>query len=127
MHVVEHLRTMKNLWDEIARLLKPGGRVYIETPGLESLATPSLPPSARDRVTMNFYDDPTHVQPVPVTSLAAAAVDVGLVVRKTGRSRNLLFAAMYPLLSIVPRAPRRYVAKLHWLGWSVYLTAQKPA
>src|SRR4051812_24410369 len=30
LHVVEHLRSMNNLWREIARLLKPGGRVYIE-------------------------------------------------------------------------------------------------
>src|SRR5205814_2717980 len=47
MHVVEHLRTMKNLWREVARLLKPGGKVYIETPGLDSMRTASPPPSLR--------------------------------------------------------------------------------
>jgi SAM-dependent methyltransferase len=127
MHVVEHLHTMKKLWGEIGRLLKPGGRVYIETPGLASLRTPSPPASLRGKVTMNFFDDPTHVEPVSIGSLMHFADDAALVVRETGRSRNWLFAAAYPLLSILPATRRRYVAKLHWLGWSVYLIAQKPA
>ena len=125
MHVVEHLRTMTNLWREIARLLKPGGRVYIETPGVESLTIPKVPPSLRGGITMNFYDDPTHVEPVPMSSLADAAAQVGLRVERTGRSRNWLFAAMYPLLSIRPTTRHRNVAKLHWLGWSAYLIARK--
>jgi SAM-dependent methyltransferase len=127
MHVVEHLRTMTNLWREVSRLLKPGGRVYIETPGPESVSTASPPESLCGKITMNFYDDPTHIAPVPLGSLGAAARDYGLVVTGTGRSRNWLFAAAYPLLSLLPTTRRKYVAKLHWLGWSVFLVAQKPA
>jgi 2-polyprenyl-3-methyl-5-hydroxy-6-metoxy-1,4-benzoquinol methylase len=127
MHVVEHLRTMANLWAEIARLLKPGGRVYIETPGPESITTPSPPASLRGKITLNFYDDPTHIHPVPIASLVSAARIVGLAPKKAGRSRNLLFAAAYPLLAILPLTRKRYVAKLHWLGWSAYLIAEKPA
>lgn len=127
MHVVEHLRTVTNAWREIARLLKPSGRVYIETPGLQSVTTPSAPESLRGKITLNFYDDPTHIHPVPIASLVSAATDVGLTVKKTGHSRNWLFAAAYPLLSLLPTTRKRYVAKLHWLGWSVYLVAEKPA
>lgn len=127
MHVVEHLQTMTNLWNEIARLLKPGGNVYVETPGPESVDTPSPPESLRGKITVNFYDDPTHIQPVTVTSLVAGATEVGLVAARSGRSRNLLFAAAYPALAILPANRRRYVAKLHWLGWSAYLIAQQPA
>ncbi len=127
MHVVEHLRTMTNLWGEIGRLLKPGGRVYIETPGLQSVTTPSAPESLRGKITLNFYDDPTHIRPVPIVSLVAAAEDAGLVVNTTGRSRNWLFVAAYLPLSLLPPTRRRYVAKLHWLGWSAYLIAEKPA
>jgi SAM-dependent methyltransferase len=127
MHVVEHLRTMTNLWHETARLLKPGGRVYIETPGLQSVTTPSPPKSFRGKITLNFYDDPTHIHPLSIASLVGAARDVGLTVKSKGRSRNWLFAAAYPLLSLLPATRKRYVAKLHWLGWSVYLIAEKPA
>lgn len=127
MHVVEHLQTMTNLWREIGRLLKPGGRVYIETPGLQSLTTPSAPKTLRGRITLNFYDDPTHIQPVSIISLVRGARDAGLTVNRTGRSRNWLFAAAYPVLSLLPPTRSRYVAKLHWLGWSSYLIAEKPA
>src|SRR5207237_367171 len=121
MHVVEHLRTMKNLWREIARLLKPAGRVYVETPGLQSVKTASPPASLHGQITMNFYDDPTHIRPVAIGSLIAAAGEVGLVEKKTGRARNWLFAAAYPFFLILPATRKRYVAKLHWLGWSAYL------
>lgn len=127
MHVVEHLRTTKNFWREVARLLKPAGRVYVETPGPESLKTPSPPSSLRGKVTMNFYDDPTHIQPVHVAAMAADAHRVGLVTTKMGRSRNWLFASAYPFFLLLPATRKRYVAKLHWLGWSAYLIAEKPA
>lgn len=127
MHLVEHLNTMTTIWTEIARLLKPGGRVYIETPGGESITTPSPPESLRGKITLNFYDDPTHVRPVSTEALAKAARQVGLVPTRTGRSRNWLFAAAYPFLSILPPTRRKYVAKLHWLGWSAYLIAEKQA
>jgi len=127
MHVVEHLQTMTNLWTEVARLLKPGGRLYIETPGPQSVTTPSPPESLRGKITLNFYDDPTHIHPVPIATLVSAVRDVGLTVKNTGRSRNWLFAGAYPLLSLLPVTRKRYVAKLHWLGWSVYLVAEKPA
>jgi 2-polyprenyl-3-methyl-5-hydroxy-6-metoxy-1,4-benzoquinol methylase len=126
MHVVEHLKTMSNLWLEISRLLKPGGRVYVETPGLESVDTPTPPAYLQGKITLNFYDDPTHVLPVPVDAMESAARAVGLNATKKGHSRNWLFAAAYPVLSIVSRSRKRYVAKLHWLGWSVYLIAEKP-
>ena len=127
MHVVEHLQTMTNLWTEVARLLRPGGRVYIGTPGPQSVTTPSPPESLRGKITLNFYDDPTHIHPVPIATLVSAVRDVGLTVKNTGRSRNWLFAGAYPLLSLLPVTRKRYVAKLHWLGWSVYLVAEKPA
>jgi 2-polyprenyl-3-methyl-5-hydroxy-6-metoxy-1,4-benzoquinol methylase len=127
MHVVEHLNTMASLWREIARLLKPGGRVYVETPGPESVTTPSPPTSLRGKITLNFYDDPTHIEPVAPETLMKAASASGLTATNTGRSRNLLFAAAYPVLSILSRSRKRYVAELHWTGWSVYVIAEKPA
>ncbi|HJQ10202.1 MAG TPA: class I SAM-dependent methyltransferase [Gemmatimonadaceae bacterium] len=126
MHVVEHLRSATNMWREIARLLKPGGRVYIETPGPESIDAPSPPPRLRGKITLNFYDDPTHVAPVPIASMETDARGNGLAVLRTGRSRNWLFVAAYPLLCALGQSRKRYVAKLHWTGWSAYLVAERP-
>jgi len=126
MHLIEHLKTTTNLWREIARVLKPGGRVYIETPGPESLHTPSAPGDLRGNVTLNFFDDPTHIVPVSTERMAQAVRQCGLEPVKAGRSRNWIFAASYPFFALLPPRRNRYVAKLHWLGWSVYLIAQKP-
>jgi SAM-dependent methyltransferase len=126
MHLIEHLKTTTNLWREVARVLKPGGRAYIETPGPESVHTPSAPGQLRGKVTMNFFDDPTHISPVPVDVMEKEARQWGLEPAKHGRSRNWIFAASYPFFSLLPARRNRYVAKLHWLGWSAYVIAQKP-
>lgn len=126
MHVVEHLRSADNLWRETARLLKPGGRIYVETPAPESVNAPSPPESLRGKVTLNFYDDSTHVAPVPIAALAEDARAQALVVRRAGRSRNWLFVASYPFLVLLGQSRKRYVAKLHWTGWSAYLVAERP-
>jgi SAM-dependent methyltransferase len=41
MHVVEHLSDLTSLLAEVARLLKPGGRAYFETPHPKSLTLAS--------------------------------------------------------------------------------------
>ncbi len=93
---------------------------------MESLKTASAPSPFRGEVTLNFFDDPTHIQPVPMDALVRAAREAGLRVTRTGRSRNWIFVLAYPVLILRPAIRQRYVAKLHWLGWSVYLIAEKP-
>lgn len=126
MHLIEHLKTTTNLWREIARVLKPGGRAYIETPAPESVDTPSAPGKLRGKVTMNFFDDATHILPVSTETMERAACENGLEAARAGRSRNWIFAASYPFFALLPARRARYVAKLHWLGWSAYVIAQKP-
>jgi SAM-dependent methyltransferase len=126
MHLIEHMKTATNLWREVARVLKPGGRVYVETPGVKSLHTASAPGELRGKVTLNFFDDPSHTLPVTPEMMAHAARDCGLQPAKAGKSRNWIFAASYPFFALLPARRSKYVAKLHWLGWSVYLIAQKP-
>jgi len=126
MHLIEHLTDLGQLLGEVARLLKPCGRVYFETPHPKSAVLSSPAGRAAGTFTLNFYDDPTHVRPVSLGRLARLLRQVGLEIEKTGRSRNWLFAAAYPVFMFLPPSRKKYTARVHWLGWSVYLTAQKP-
>ncbi len=124
MHVVEHLVDPSHIVRESARVLKPGGRLYIETPHPETVHMKSPVGPGTEHVTVNFFDDSTHVRPVPVSQLRDAASAAGLDVVSTGVSRNLLFAASFPFLFFLrPRTRARYVAQIHWVGWSAYLVA----
>jgi SAM-dependent methyltransferase len=121
MHLVEHLRELKHLFTEVARVLKPGGRAYFETPHPKTVDWPS----AKGEFTLNFYDDVTHVKPVSGDTLASMATEAGLQPLRRGISRNLLFAASWPVLMFFPSSRKRFTAKVHWGGWSAFLIAEK--
>ena len=127
MHLVEHLHELRLLLHEVARLLRPAGRVYFETPHPKSLDLPPL----RDRTpgfafTLNFHDDPAHVRVVPVRELAQSLSAGGLEICAHGISRNWLFAAAHPVFRFLPPGRKKYTALVHWLGWSACLVARKP-
>jgi SAM-dependent methyltransferase len=127
MHLVEHLVDRAGLWRECARVLKPDGKVYVETPGPLSLSAETVTGPAAGSVTMNFFDDPTHIDLVPIGALEREAAQAGLRTARSGKSRNWLFVLAYPLLALLrPNTRARYVAKLHWMGWSHYIIAAKP-
>ena len=126
MHLVEHLHDLTLLLQEAARLLKPGGRIYFETPHPKSLTLASPRGRAVGTFTLNFLDDPTHVRLVAVGALAHQVRGVGLEVVASGTSRNWLLAAAYPLYVFLPASRQKFTARLHWLGWSAYLIARRP-
>lgn len=126
MHLVEHLNDHTRLFLEAARLLKPGGRIYFETPHPKSLTLSSPQVKFAKGCTVNFYDDPGHIRPVTTGALAQHARRVGLEVEASGISRNWLFAASYPFFVFLPPSHQKFTALLHWLGWSAYLIARRP-
>jgi SAM-dependent methyltransferase len=125
MHLVEHLHDLTTVVGESARLLKPGGRVYFETPHPKSLTLKSPKGAMAGAFTLNFYDDPTHVRVVSTEALAQAVEGAGLEVVKSGVSRNWLFVAAYPLFWPLPGSRKKLTAQVHWLGWSAYLIARR--
>lgn len=69
-HIVEHLpfKILIHLFDEVFRVLKPGGMAIFETPNPENLIVGSC----------NFYTDPTHINPIPPHTLAFMLQQRGL-------------------------------------------------
>jgi len=128
MHLVEHLQRLDRLLNEVARLLKPGGRVYFETPHPKTLHLPSARTFAPAvNFTLNFHDDPTHVRVVTVAELTRELEQRGLVILGAGVSRNWLFALSHWLLRWGPPTRQRLTACVHWLGWSAWVAAQRPS
>lgn len=126
MHVVEHLRDLGLLFQEVRRLLKPGGAAYFETPHPKTISLPRVAVSGDVPFTLNFFDDPTHVRPVPVETLLNHALTVGLHPVRSGISRNWLFAAAHPVLQFLPASRKVLTARVHWIGWSSYLIVRRP-
>jgi SAM-dependent methyltransferase len=126
MHLIEHLHDLGPLLAEAARLLKRGGRIYFETPHPKTVTIPSLRGAAAGTFTLNFFDDSTHVRPVPVNELAEQVSAAGMEVLGSGTSRNWLFAASWPLYALTPPSRKKFTARVHWLGWSAYLVARSP-
>ena len=62
IHIIEHLPfdSLVALLDECLRVLKPGGVVILETPNPENIIVGAC----------NFYLDPTHLRPLPPSSMA---------------------------------------------------------
>jgi ubiquinone/menaquinone biosynthesis C-methylase UbiE len=127
MHVIEHLNDLTLLIREIQRLLQPGGQAYFETPHPKTLTLSSPRGREAGSFTLNFYDDPTHIEPVAMGALAQRVRAAGLEVVASGTSRNWLFAAAYPFYQFLPASRRKYTARGHWIGWSAYLIARRPS
>ena len=70
--VVEHLppERIPELFNEMARTLRPGARAVVETPNPGTFATHIH----------SFWRDPDHVRPVPAPTLGMAARTAGLIV-----------------------------------------------
>ncbi len=63
-HVIEHVQRPLFLLQECRRVLKPGGRLVIVTPNIESIG-------------FEFYVDYTHIRPFTMEGLRRIAYDAG--------------------------------------------------
>lgn len=126
MHLIEHLDSLELFLSEVARLLKPSGRVYFETPHPKTLSLASASGAAAGTFTLNFYDDLTHTKIVSMGALAQQLRQNRMQIVNSGTSRNWLFALAYPFLAWQRPSRQRFTAQIHWIGWSAYLIAERP-
>jgi SAM-dependent methyltransferase len=134
-HVLEHLLYPMNTVAEVQRIVKPGGRIYIEGPSTRALFLPSLSfiqsagPNKAIGDDLNFFDNFTHVRPLSKRSLHMFLELSGFDAEKLGYVRNPFKTAMGPFLVAggLLSMKRRWVCVGLWemAGWSVYGIGRK--
>lgn len=75
-HVLEHVVKPVQLFGELVRVCKPGGKIYIESPSDRSVTVPSSR-DPEDHAVLNFWDDPTHVRPWTPAGFYRLAISYG--------------------------------------------------
>ncbi len=129
IHVIEHLQNPLSLCSEIRRLLRPGGRVYIETPNYTTLFVPSFGLKRSQHHPFNFFDDLGHQKPYSKQALYEFIENCGLQVSKLGNTRNWLRIPI-DLLGLpwnLIKGDRRRAVGHFWnlYGWCIYGVGQK--
>lgn len=134
-HVLEHLVYPMNALAEFRRILKPGGRIYIEAPSTRALWLPSLP-FIQSRGAwkaigddLNFYDNFTHVRPLSLRAMHMFLEMADCECERLGHVRNVWKVLLSPLylLGGLLTFRRRWICIGLWelVGWSAYAVGRK--
>ena len=129
-HVLEHLNNPLSLGNEINRILKKGGRIYVEAPNWSSILVPSFGFHREQHNPFNFYDDPTHIKPWTKHGIYEfLSENCKLKVEKVGIVRNWiripldLFIIIFGFIS----GNRKRIISSFWniYGWCVFGIGEK--
>ena len=129
-HVLEHLNNPLSLGNEINRVLKKGGKIYVEAPNWSSILLPSFGFHREQHNPFNFYDDPTHIKPWTKHSIYEfLSKNCQFKVQKVGIVRNWiripldLFIIIFGFIS----GNRKRIISSFWniYGWCVFGIGQK--
>ena len=129
-HVLEHLSNPLSLGNEINRILKKGGRIYVEAPNWSSILVPSFGFHREQHNPFNFYDDPTHIKPWTKHGIYEfLSENCKLKVQKVGIVRNWiripldLFIIIFGFIS----RNRKRIISSFWniYGWCVFGIGEK--
>ncbi len=102
-HVIEHLENGDNVLRALVPKLRPGGMVYVEFPGPQSLHFPSK------KGTLNFHDDDTHVRVFDAREVADILRSCGLDIVKAGTRRDARGILLLPVHAIRAKQKHGYV------------------
>ena len=94
-HVIEHILNGENCLRRLSLKLKHGGIVYIEFPGVRSLAVPHA-----KRGFLHFHDDPTHVRLYSVGEVSNVLLRSGCSIVRAGTRRDPYRLLLSPALAL---------------------------
>tara|TARA_B100000902_G_scaffold399968_1_gene474099 strand:- start:2591 stop:3253 length:663 start_codon:yes stop_codon:yes gene_type:complete len=129
-HVIEHLKDPLSLGSEINRVLKSGGKIYVEAPNWSSILVPSFGFHREQHNPFNFYDDPTHIKPWTKHGIYEFLSDnCDLKVAKVGIVRNWIripFDILIVIYGLISGNRRRIISSF-WniYGWCVFGIGKK--
>jgi SAM-dependent methyltransferase len=130
-HLLEHLRDPVAVYGEMARVCKPGGRIYVEVPS-DHATWFSFPFRQDWRLILSFYDDPTHTgRPWTPQALYRMSLHYGLVPEVCRYEFSIGSLLMLAPGTVVYLMTRRFddAVRLWWqaTGWACFGVATKPA
>jgi SAM-dependent methyltransferase len=128
-HVIEHLEQPCVVLEEIQRVLKPRGILYIEAPSTRSCFIPSIGFGFKQGMPINFYDDPSHIRPYSKCAFWSL-LKHNFIPLHAGYAINWLRFLISPVQIVLATLLRKrwYLATGIWslTGWAVYAVASKP-
>ena len=122
-HVIEHLTNGDDVLRALAPKLKPGGFMYVEFPGPQSLHFPSK------KGTLNFHDDDTHVRVFDYTQVAGILRECGLHIARASTRRDPLGILLLPVHAVRAKQRHGYVpGGVFWdlFGFADVVIAERP-
>jgi len=128
-HLIEHLADPLAAVGQAVRVLKPGGRLYVEAPS--DRATLPLALSGFAHGFLGHWDDPTHHRPWPPRALYRLAVGYQLIPEVCDYDHDWRQTALFPFAFLRHAVLDRDADGLtdHWwkaIGFAAMLLARKP-
>ncbi len=129
-HFIEHLSNPARALQFFGARLKPGGSVYLEWPHPVSKKMPSmtlLQERGVNVMTINFFDDKTHIEAWPMFEIAEGLQAAGLQINTAGRVWFDFFADQLMAHGKTDNnAVDLTYAIWYKFAWAQYLIATKP-
>ena len=128
-HVLEHVTDPIDLFQELGRVCKPGGKIYIETPSDRSAMVKS-DGNIKSHSFYSFWDDPTHIRPYSPAALYRLAIGHGYkplqVKYITSLKDKFLFPMRWVFYSFTKNGHKLTDALWAAIGWSCFAIIEKP-
>ena len=128
-HVLEHVADPLPFFQELGRITRPGGRIYVETPSDRSVLVKS-DAAVESHSFFSFWDDPTHLKPWSPAALYRLAVSYGFRPAEVRYYGTVWDKVALPLhhLKAMATGNRHELTDAVWRAnkWACGMLAEKP-